>query len=206
MPQIEPFSAEEFDALADTRFFALKGTATTRIRSSFAALREALRPEVAGDGWLCAGAVDVTAGQLTGGEDYRGLPYVVLDFPRHFSREEFLAMRTLFWWGHYVVYALILKGPWLSQVRDRLATALPALEAAGVEATLAADPWDWRRGGGWTRPLRDDADTRAWLGAAPFLKLMRFLPLAPAPFTPERIVAEGLESWVLYRPFTRRDA
>ena len=202
MPLPPPFPPDELATLENTAFFLQKDAATARIHASLDVLRERLRAVLAAgaDGWLCAGAMDVEQGQLTTGESYRGLPYVVLDFPKRFSRAEFLTMRTLFWWGHYAVYALMVQGPWLAEAVGRIEAALPALTAAGVEATLADTPWDWQRGPGYTRPLLDDADTREWLRAAPFLKLMRFLPLAADTFTPERLVEMGIESWRLYAP------
>ena len=203
MPASPAFSDEEFAALENTQFFEAKTAATARMKGVFEELREALRPELPPNGWLCAGAVDTARGQLTTGEDYLGLPYVVLDFPKCFSREEFLTMRTLFWWGHYVAYALIMQGAWLAAAVERVAESLAELEAAGVEATVAEDPWDWRRGAGFTRPLRADDATAAWLREAPFLKLMRFVPLERAAFTPERIVGAGVETWRLYAPLVR---
>lgn len=199
------FSPDEFATLANVQFFELKQDATARVRASFETLRDRLKPRLPAEGWRCAGPVDVEQGSLVAAEDYLGLPYVVLDFPKHLSRAEFLAMRTLFWWGHYVVYALILKGPWLPQAVERLCDELPALAAAGVEMTAADTPWDWRRGNAWSRPLLDDGATRDRLRAAPFIKLMRFLPLEPARFTPAAIVATGEASWKLYAPIALRD-
>lgn len=201
---LDPFSAAELQALQNHEFFAVKARATGRMRDSFAALRDALRPTLPTSGWLCRSEVDVTEGFMTTGEDYEGLPYVVMDFPTHLGRAEKLAMRTLFWWGHYVVYSLIIEGAWIPQALERLGRQLPALEAAGVERTVAGTPWDWRRGAGHSEPLGDDAATRAGLDGAPFVKLMRFLPLDAHAFTPAAIVDTGMESWALYAPLVTR--
>src|SRR5882762_9510184 len=48
--------------------------------------------------------------KISRGENYKGLPWVVLDYPRAFGREDVLAIRTLFWWGHYFSVTLHLKG------------------------------------------------------------------------------------------------
>lgn len=197
-----PFSSEELTALRETRSFDLKRAATSHLMESFEELRAALRPGVGSREWCAKATVDAAKGTLTRGEDYLGLPYVVLDFPKLFTKHEFLTMRTMFWWGHYVAYALILRGAWLAEAVDRLDGALPAFVRADVEATLAPDPWDWRRGAGHTRPLRDDADTRHWLREREFLKLLRFLPVEGETFTSERIIATGVATWELYAPLT----
>src|SRR5580700_4684754 len=39
--------------------------------------------------------------KISKGENYNGLPYVILDYPRLFSKENVFAIRTMFWWGNY---------------------------------------------------------------------------------------------------------
>ncbi|MEO5998697.1 MAG: hypothetical protein ABIN89_18180 [Chitinophagaceae bacterium] len=48
--------------------------------------------------------------KISRGEKYQGLPYVMLDYPRLFGREDILAIRTLFWWGNYCSITLHVKG------------------------------------------------------------------------------------------------
>src|SRR5258705_2608323 len=36
-------------------------------------------------------------GKISRGENYEGLPYVMLDYPALFSKENIFAIRTLFW-------------------------------------------------------------------------------------------------------------
>lgn len=195
---LSAFPDDELSALLDVGFFERKAAATRRMMEAFAGLREALKPELPVAGWLCAGAVDVERGHLAGGENYRGLPYVVLDFPRYFTRDEFLTMRTMFWWGHYVVFSLVLKGPWLPDALDRIRKAGRVLEAATVEVSVADDPWDWRRGAGFTRPLRAAEGAADLTPDAHFVKLLRFLPLDSPRFSPDGIVSMGLETWHIY--------
>ncbi|MFC4262252.1 hypothetical protein ACFOWM_05155 [Ferruginibacter yonginensis] len=44
------------------------------------------------------------------GENYEGFPYVMLDYPAHFSKNNVAAVRTMFWWGHAFSITLHLKG------------------------------------------------------------------------------------------------
>jgi hypothetical protein len=48
--------------------------------------------------------------KISKGEQYERMPYVVLDYPRVFSKEDVLAVRTFFWWGNYFSCTLHLKG------------------------------------------------------------------------------------------------
>ncbi len=47
------------------------------------------------------------SGKISRGENYKGLPYVVLDFPRYSNGEKVFLYRTMFWWGHYFICLLI---------------------------------------------------------------------------------------------------
>ncbi len=51
------------------------------------------------------------AGKISRGENYRGLPYWILDYPRKFLKEETFAFRTMVWWGHEISCTLHVSGP-----------------------------------------------------------------------------------------------
>ncbi|MEO5984038.1 MAG: hypothetical protein ABIP80_00955 [Ferruginibacter sp.] len=44
------------------------------------------------------------------GENYLGLPYVTLDYPRWFNKADVFALRTMFWWGNFFSVTLHLTG------------------------------------------------------------------------------------------------
>src|SRR5262245_43273102 len=43
----------------------------------------------------------VQSPKISKGEKYLGLPYVMLDYPRLFTKDDVFAIRTLFWWGNF---------------------------------------------------------------------------------------------------------
>lgn len=49
-------------------------------------------------------------GKISKGENYEGLPYVMLDYPALFSKENVFAIRTMFWWGNFFSITLHLSG------------------------------------------------------------------------------------------------
>ena len=49
-------------------------------------------------------------GKISRGENYMGLPYVMLDYPASFSKEHIFAIRTFFWWGNFFSISLHLSG------------------------------------------------------------------------------------------------
>lgn len=68
-------------------------------------------------------------GKITKGEKYKGLPYLILDYPAMFSRKNIFAVRTMFWWGNFFSISLHLSGEnfqhrkdisqWLDFLRQR---------------------------------------------------------------------------------------
>ena len=51
------------------------------------------------------------------GENYQELPWVMLDYPRIFDKDNICAIRTFFWWGNYCSISLILKGKYLDKIK-----------------------------------------------------------------------------------------
>ena len=48
--------------------------------------------------------------KISKGENYRQLPYVILDYPRNFAGGNVFAIRTMFWWGNFFSITLHLAG------------------------------------------------------------------------------------------------
>ena len=48
--------------------------------------------------------------KISRGENYKGLPWLVLDYPRYFNKADVFAIRTLFWWGNFFSITLHLSG------------------------------------------------------------------------------------------------
>lgn len=48
--------------------------------------------------------------KISRGENYLGLPYLILDYPRQSSENNFFFIRTMFWWGHFFSCTLHLAG------------------------------------------------------------------------------------------------
>jgi hypothetical protein len=61
--------------------------------------------------------------KISRGEKYEALPYVILDYPRMFGKEDILAIRTLFWWGNYCSITLHVKGVWQTRILQKLSAA-----------------------------------------------------------------------------------
>jgi hypothetical protein len=79
--------------------------------------------------------------KISRGEQYKGLPYVILDHPRIFSRQDVFAIRTMFWWGHYFIQTLHLKGLYHDRYANALIQNAGILSEAGIYISNGNDEW-----------------------------------------------------------------
>lgn len=78
--------------------------------------------------------------KISKGEKYLGLPYVILDYPALFSREDVLALRTMFWWGNFISVTLHLSGKYKKAIAGRIAVNL---EKEGGQFYLSVGAEEW---------------------------------------------------------------
>ncbi|GAB4092681.1 hypothetical protein GCM10028786_16080 [Flaviaesturariibacter terrae] len=80
--------------------------------------------------------------KISKGENYLGLPYLVLDYPRSFDSRSILAVRTLFWWGHSFSSTLHLAGAWKELLAPEIIAAYPVLSKNNYFIGVnEEDPW-----------------------------------------------------------------
>ena len=106
--------------------------------------------------------------KISKGENYQGLPYVMLDYPRQFGREDVLAIRTFFWWGHGFSVTLHLKGTWRATYLPVLQQRWKELAAAGFNIGISEDEWRHEHLPETYRPI---VSAEELSGSVPFLKL-----------------------------------
>ena len=78
-------------------------------------------------------------GKITRGENLAGLPYLVVDMPSWYSKEDILAVRTLLWWGNGIYHSLQVSGKALIPVS---ATAFGKINGDWLTVT-GNDPWSY---------------------------------------------------------------
>src|SRR5919199_522250 len=79
--------------------------------------------------------------KVSKGENYLGLPYLVLDYPRQFDVINVFAIRTLFWWGHFFSSTLQLAGVYKTTYAEKVESAYERLAAKNYYIGISEDPW-----------------------------------------------------------------
>lgn len=85
--------------------------------------------------------IPATSPKISKGENYRGLPYVVLDYPRIANEENLLFIRSMFWWGHFFSSTLQLAGTHKKMHLEKIAAAYEGLAARDLYIGTHQDPW-----------------------------------------------------------------
>jgi hypothetical protein len=81
-------------------------------------------------------------GKISRGERYKELPYIILDYPRFFSKDNIFAFRTMFWWGHYFIATLHLAGEEKERYSHAIVNAWQQLAEHQFQVYLQEDPWE----------------------------------------------------------------
>ena len=93
--------------------------------------------------------------KISKGENYRGLPYWVLDYPRDFGKNSTFAIRTMVWWGNEISCTMQLQGDALTYFQPKLKKNLNDLKQSSFHISVNNSPWEYHFEPDNYRPIRD---------------------------------------------------
>jgi hypothetical protein len=133
-------SAEELSLVQNAGLLLTKNTIIEKVYALFGDLAHEMRDNATMK-LIIPEEVLVPSPKISKGENYKGLPWVILDYPRLFNREHTFAIRTMFWWGHFFSVTLHLKGKYKQQYQQNLLNNLPLLAARQFYLCVSGDEW-----------------------------------------------------------------
>jgi hypothetical protein len=80
--------------------------------------------------------------KISKGENYKGLPYLLLDYPRYFNRENIFAIRTMFWWGNFFSITLHLSGIYKKGAEKKILRSYEILKKNGCYCCVNDNQWE----------------------------------------------------------------
>tara|TARA_B100001123_G_scaffold327881_1_gene368872 strand:- start:565 stop:1203 length:639 start_codon:yes stop_codon:yes gene_type:complete len=137
------WSEKELRLVNHVEVFLTKPDILKKVEHRLITLQKALEQETNRISADLPSELDLVKNQIARGENHNGFPYISLDYPQNFSKTEMFTMRTLFWWGHYLGFSLILKGKKLSIYLERLIENRHEKAYKNLHVSLAPDPWEW---------------------------------------------------------------
>lgn len=105
-------SKNEMLLVCDPQFILTKNVIIQKVYELFGLLASDFVKHSNDSGLLSQNILSISP-KIYRGEQYRELPYVMLDYPRYFSREHTLAIRCFFWWGNFFSINMHLSGDFL---------------------------------------------------------------------------------------------
>lgn len=80
--------------------------------------------------------------KISKGEKYKGLPYIILDYPRIFHPGNIFAIRTMFWWGNFFSVTLQLSGTYQSGNLSKLSDGFEKFRQEGFFVSAGESQWE----------------------------------------------------------------
>ena len=111
----------ETELIGNAEVMLAKNRIIQKVVGLFAALSEEY-VSVAATSLICQ--VNFKSPKISRGENYLSLPYVMLDYPRNFSKKDAFAIRTFFWWGQHISIHLYLSGIYKTKYRHKVENAI----------------------------------------------------------------------------------
>ncbi|HYJ38657.1 MAG TPA: hypothetical protein VEV87_08575 [Chitinophagaceae bacterium] len=134
-------SEEEIRWAENSEFILTKNRIIKKIISLFALLSDEYREIADEKRKLLPEEFYLLSPKISRGEQYLGLPYVILDYPRIFAKDNVFAIRTFFWWGNYFSLTLHLKGEYKNAFEEKIKKNLQLLSKNDYWIAVSDDEW-----------------------------------------------------------------
>jgi hypothetical protein len=134
-------SAEELSLVQNAGWLLTKNTIIEKVFALFGDIAHQMRDNFDSRNGILPAEVLVPSPKISKGENYRGLPWVMLDYPRLFTRENAFAIRTMFWWGHFLSVTLHLKGEYKKQYEQKLLNNFSLLTTKQFYVCVSGEEW-----------------------------------------------------------------
>jgi hypothetical protein len=195
-------TADELAVLANQNFFRTKAAISVKIKHVLEQLHHRLQAEIILQPLLTPEGFDPQVKQFVKGEHLEDFPYQYVDFPRFYTREEKFAFRSLVWWGHHIVFALIVEGPLVKLYRRNLFNRFSEVADRHLSLCLSPSLWEWKAGPGFTLDISQGyrSEIAAALDHRTFFKIARFLPIDDPAVETGKIVEEGIQAFQAILP------
>jgi hypothetical protein len=113
-------SADELQLVSNTEWILTKRKIMEQVNQLLGLVSENHKQFIENEkDWLPAAVVQSTP-KIAKGENYRQLPYMLLDYPRCFDGENIFAVRTMFWWGNFFSITLHVSGSYKKMFQQKI--------------------------------------------------------------------------------------
>ncbi len=166
---------KELLIIQDTDFLLTKATVLEKVNVLLGQTREELKECAEHSNFSFPDGTDLLNGKISKGENYKNLPYMVLDCPALFTTKTVLAYRTMFWWGNFFSATLHLEGTALNYYRNSIIINLNKLLKKDIYIGIGDTPWQYHYEKDNYIPLTENH--KNFINNCKFLKLSKKIEL-----------------------------
>lgn len=112
-------SKEEQQLICNTEWILTKRKVLEKIAELFGEISLNVQGFLKKEPWLPPEML-YSVSKISKGENYLGLPYIILDYPRFFNGNDIIAVRTMFWWGNFFSVTLHIAGEYKARFEERI--------------------------------------------------------------------------------------
>ncbi len=134
---------KELLIIQDTDFLLTKATVLEKIYELLGQTQQELKGCVENSNFSFPDGIDLLNGKISKGENYKNLPYMVLDYPALFTTKTVFAYRTMFWWGNFFSVTLHLEGIALDYYRNSIKINVDKLFNKDIYIGVGNTPWHY---------------------------------------------------------------
>ncbi|MEO5782096.1 MAG: hypothetical protein ABIQ07_02435 [Ginsengibacter sp.] len=135
-------SPQETELVANTEWILAKQGIIKKVYAMFGYVNELIKTEAAPFNYLFPGNIKNQNGKISKGENYKQLPYVILDYPAFFERENIFAIRTMFWWGNFFSVTLHLSGIFKEELDNKNPVIFSFLQKNNFFICINKNEWE----------------------------------------------------------------
>lgn len=135
-------SEHELALVTDASWILTKQIIIKKVIELFGQLLQSYREMVNSGGFLLHENSKDQNGKISRGENYKELPYVILDYPASFSRDNIFAIRTMFWWSNFFSITLHLSGSYKEKYTSNKPGVLRWLQEKEFSICVGENEWE----------------------------------------------------------------
>ena len=137
--QLLPF---EIELVSDTAFILTKNAILKKINSFLSSIEEHQKEILRKYPGVLPDEIISTSSKISRGENYKGLPWLVLDHPRNFEKNNVVAIRTMFWWGNFFSVTLQLSGKPKERLQENILRSISTQNLQDFYLCINENEWE----------------------------------------------------------------
>lgn len=133
-------SPQEIELLVNPEWLLIKNQVIQKVINVYGVLHQLFRQGIIDNKDALPLHISANSGKISKGNNFKGLPFVVLDYPARFGKNDVFCVRCFFLWGNYFIISLHLSGKYSPPDAD-LKKWLEYFKEKDFSINISSDEW-----------------------------------------------------------------